>query len=869
MQGIKIEVTGNIARVIEKPSRITSGTVGLPIEFTFDSQWDGLRKKALFRSGHIIKEVNNLETGITVPWEVLARPKVWLSVGVYGVNEDGTVAIPTIWANVLVINTGVPSGGDHTTEPNKPGNAIGKGENILTVIKTNEKTNKTSTEIITHLENGGVAILYDTNTGLWMPIMVDEQREFAYAYFITPDSRVSHYEIDSQGFALSVLHQYATQEQIDAIHKNMAYIEELAKKGGGGSAEGAVLYNEVQDLDVDQQERARQNIGAAAADDIGDISTAFDDLHEYAQSLGGTTETVIETVFDGYSENGNTKTSASKWAPFILDEATHGHSKYKNNKIHSIKLNVVTPGTLSIGRIETIDYANGTFTETLIKERVTLTITNTGEQTVELPTPIIVNDDEDLFIGYSTDTATFAYGNTEKEKGFFFKADGGVTFVNQAASINISVFASSEIKIPSGNIETVIETVFDGYSPNNDRTSQPYFAPFILDEAVHDHKNYKNKNLVAIKVYIETAGTLSIGRIKTINYSSENFAEELIVERISLNVENTGEQTINFPKTLVVNSDEDLFVGHSSDTAKIKYGNKDEDKAQGFFYKTSSGTTFVNQGVSLGVSIFASSQIEIPDGDIEIPDENKVSNAYQGKKLSILGDSISTFQGYIPEGYDYWYNPKSHSLESVEQTWWKMTLNALGMDLDTNNSCSGSCVSYVRNNKASGLERCENLGTPDVIIVWMGINDFIYVGTSLGSYDGKTAIPEEATSMDFRSAYAVMLNKILSEHPTAEVWVCTLPTTDHANVETASDFPKLNKKGNTVLEYNTAIKELAEAFSVNVIELDKCGITWQNLVTFTDDKLHPNVEGHLKVARKVVRTLDPTVQHLVSGGASE
>lgn len=120
MDGIKIEVIGNIARVIEKPSRITSGTVGLPVEFTFDSQWDGLRKIAVFQAGNIIKTVDDPDAETTVPWEVLEKPNVWLSVGVYGTNADGSVVIPTIWANVCVIHVGVNPDGDPSTDPTLP-----------------------------------------------------------------------------------------------------------------------------------------------------------------------------------------------------------------------------------------------------------------------------------------------------------------------------------------------------------------------------------------------------------------------------------------------------------------------------------------------------------------------------------------------------------------------------------------------------------------------------------------------------------------------------------------------------------------------------------------------------------------------------
>ena len=120
MDGIRIEVTGNIARVIEKPSRITSGTVGLPIEFSFDSQWDGLRKVAVFRAGHTTMCVDNPKAGTTVPWEVLVKPNVWLSIGVYGTNTEGTVVIPTIWANVCVIQVGVNPDSDPSTDPTLP-----------------------------------------------------------------------------------------------------------------------------------------------------------------------------------------------------------------------------------------------------------------------------------------------------------------------------------------------------------------------------------------------------------------------------------------------------------------------------------------------------------------------------------------------------------------------------------------------------------------------------------------------------------------------------------------------------------------------------------------------------------------------------
>ena len=120
MDGIKIEVTGNIARVIERPAKITSGTVGLPVEFTFDSQWDNLHKLLLFRAGNVIKSVDLQGSSTTVPWEALMIPGLMLSIGVYGANAEGTVVIPTIWANVCGISIGVDPEGDPSADPTLP-----------------------------------------------------------------------------------------------------------------------------------------------------------------------------------------------------------------------------------------------------------------------------------------------------------------------------------------------------------------------------------------------------------------------------------------------------------------------------------------------------------------------------------------------------------------------------------------------------------------------------------------------------------------------------------------------------------------------------------------------------------------------------
>lgn len=120
MEGIKIEVSYNMAKVTRKPMTITSGTVGMPAEFEFDSAWDGLGKTAVFKAGNEKRIVAIGDGAVTIPWEVLEVPKMWLSVGVYGTNAEGTLVIPTIWENICVIRAGADAEGDPSADPTPP-----------------------------------------------------------------------------------------------------------------------------------------------------------------------------------------------------------------------------------------------------------------------------------------------------------------------------------------------------------------------------------------------------------------------------------------------------------------------------------------------------------------------------------------------------------------------------------------------------------------------------------------------------------------------------------------------------------------------------------------------------------------------------
>ena len=71
--------------------------------------------------------------------------------------------------------------------------------------------------------------------------------------------------------------------------------------------------------------------------------------------------------------------------------------------------------------------------------------------------------------------------------------------------------------------------------------------------------------------------------------------------------------------------------------------------------------------------------------------ENQTPRDLSGLKLSILGDSISTFDGYIPTDYNIFY-PGSGDISTVEKTWWWQVMNSTGMELNANASSSNTTI---------------------------------------------------------------------------------------------------------------------------------------------------------------------------------
>lgn len=115
------------------------------------------------------------------------------------------------------------------------------------------------------------------------------------------------------------------------------------------------------------------------------------------------------------------------------------------------------------------------------------------------------------------------------------------------------------------------------------------------------------------------------------------------------------------------------------------------------------------------------------------------------RRLSLIGDSISTFKGWIPAGYSNHYPAVDGSLTLVNETYWYRLVYDYMKDceFDTNISFSGTAVTrtteenyaarygtatntWYKKDFITRFIECGGLGRPDIILIHGGTNDWAH-----------------------------------------------------------------------------------------------------------------------------------------------
>ena len=252
---------------------------------------------------------------------------------------------------------------------------------------------------------------------------------------------------------------------------------------------------------------------------------------------------------------------------------------------------------------------------------------------------------------------------------------------------------------------------------------------------------------------------------------------------------------------------------------------------------------------------------------VTVVDEVEPAVSFEGKTISILGDSISTFEGVsnngeynstIAGGNVYYHGNDRGGVQRAD-TWWQQTIDQLGLTLLVNNSWSGSAISHTRSSApAAYIARAVNLhndhpddpADPDIVAVFLGTNDFSDDIKNQNDYkrlgstpDYDTLITENqdgtytyATPTTVAEAYAVMIHKITVRYPNAELYCLSLLPRENQS----------DSQENYTLSYNEMFKSIAERFGGYFVDqYHDSGITEHslNFDYYMFDSLHPAQTG--------------------------
>ena len=215
------------------------------------------------------------------------------------------------------------------------------------------------------------------------------------------------------------------------------------------------------------------------------------------------------------------------------------------------------------------------------------------------------------------------------------------------------------------------------------------------------------------------------------------------------------------------------------------------------------------------------------------------------KLVSILGDSVSTFQGTNPRGYSVFYDTsmqRVNGLNSVSDTWWDRVITGMNARLCVNNSYSGSRVTGDCFPAAACEERLQNLGTqgeqPDYILIYAGFNDFAGGAELISSLD----------TYGFEDSYDQMLRTIRQNYPSARTVCATLMRT-RVRGDHNWQFPEY-WAGIGLEDYNNVIRWTAQENRCDLADLARSSVRYETL-----DGAHPTAQGHREIAENWIRCL--------------
>ncbi len=199
--------------------------------------------------------------------------------------------------------------------------------------------------------------------------------------------------------------------------------------------------------------------------------------------------------------------------------------------------------------------------------------------------------------------------------------------------------------------------------------------------------------------------------------------------------------------------------------------------------------------------------------------------------ISILGDSYSTFKGFVlPDSNYVWYpqeKAENNDVQDVRQLWWHQLIREHGYRLCQNNSFSGATICHTGYNGEDYSDRsyCTRLwylGSPDMILVFGGTND-TWAKSPIGDFQYSNWSRHDL--FKFRPAMAYVLANLQNRYPGTEIYVII----------------------NDILseDVTVSMKTICDHYHVSYIQLHNIDKQWG----------HPSQKGMRQIAEQVAEAI--------------
>lgn len=319
----------------------------------------------------------------------------------------------------------------------------------------------------------------------------------------------------------------------------------------------------------------------------------------------------------------------------------------------------------------------------------------------------------------------------------------------------------------------------------------------------------------------------------------------------------------------------------------------------------------IHRAVSMMITLFLVYTVFLPLLPARTAWAAEEAKPLAGKKISIMGDSISTYTGwsdvkpitdascanrygeayYGPTGGDF------HNTDlKVTDTWWHQAATELGLEVLVNSSGNSTGVfhadyplnaawdQYLKDMLA-WKSRPYHLGAdgemPDIVALYIGSNEAGRCAVDeMGSIDdvNPDAIIQKhadgsftyATPANVAEAYCIMLHKVKTTYPNAEIYCFAVVPNAGSNATVQENA--VNNRMPQVIAFNEMVKGVAEYFDAIVVDLFEAfdlketltRSEFQKFNSYFNNDPHPNALGFDVISECFVSAVRNNSKYTVS-----